>query len=126
MPEIWKLYLKHRRWLPKLGLFAAAAGFTYLFFINWCDWVYDCGCTFLWAGAAAHCNIHQPGPPDCPWCVRPELAGIAFFAALGSQAAIAFWPGALGWLRVLGSFVVSPLAAGAVGLVTGWAVGYWS
>lgn len=126
MPEIWQVPLKHRRWLLKLGLFSVAAAFTYLFFINWCDWVYGCGCTFLWAGAADHCNIHQPNPPHCPWCVRTDLSGIAFFVTLAAQAAVAGWPGALGWVRVVGSFVASPLAAGAAGLVIGWSVGYWS
>ena len=112
--------------LLKFGLFAAAAGFTGVFFINWCHLVYDCGCTFLWAGGAAYCNIQQAGPPDCPWCARSDLAAVSFFGTLGVQAAIALWPGPLGWKRAAATFAASPLTAAATGIVIGWATGYWA
>jgi hypothetical protein len=37
----------------------------------------------LWffAGAADHCNIHDPAPPNCPPCAN-MAAGAAFGAAL--------------------------------------------
>ncbi len=114
-----------RTTLYKLLLLAAAATFTGVFFINWCHLVYDCGCTFMWAGAADHCNIQTAGPPDCPWCARADLAGIAFFATIGAQAAVSLWPGGVGWKRILAAFVASPAVAGATGLVIGLQTGYW-
>lgn len=112
--------------LSKALLFAGGAGFTGVFFINWCHMIYQCGCTFLWAGAEAQCNIHQAGPPDCPWCARMDLAGLAFFSVLGAQAVVSFWPGKLRWLRVAGTFAASPLSAAVTGWLIGLYVGYWS
>jgi hypothetical protein len=111
--------------LGKLMLFGGAAGFTGVFFINWCHMVYQCGCTFLWTGGAVHCNIQQAGPPDCPWCARMDLASIAFFAVLGTQALVSFWPGPTKWVRVLAALAASPISAMAVGWIIGWYVGYW-
>jgi len=54
-----------------------------------CDLVFRCGCTWFFAGAADHCNIHDPAPPNCPPC-NDVAAGIAFGAALvGSGLAAA-------------------------------------
>lgn len=115
-----------RNTLFKVLLFAAAAGFTTVFFINWCHLIYDCGCTFVWAGAADQCNIQTPGPPDCPWCAREDLGAIAYFATLGAQGLVSLWPGGFGWRRALGAFGASPLVAYAVGLAIGLQSGYWS
>ncbi len=115
-----------RRSLFKLLLFAAAAGFTAIFFINWCNMVYNCGCTFIWAGFADHCNIQTAGPPDCPWCARGDLAAAAFFVTLGAQGLVSLWPGRLGRLRAIAAFAASPIAAGLAGLVIGLLTGYWN
>ncbi len=109
----------------KTALFVGAAAFTGVFFINWCHMAYQCGCTFLWAGGSEMCNINTPGAPDCPWCARADLAAIAFFATLGSQAAVAYWPGLLRWPRALLAFVASPLSAAITGRLIGLYVGYW-
>jgi len=114
------------RTLAKVGLFVAAIAFTGLFFINYCDFLYQCGCTFLWAGAAMECNIHNPHPPHCPWCVNTTAAGGALAFTVFAQAAVAFWPGPLNRMRALGVFVVSPAAAGAAGIAIGLATGYWT
>jgi hypothetical protein len=114
-----------KRLFAKALLFASAAGFTGVFFINWCHMVYQCGCTFMWAGGAAHCNIQQAGPPDCPWCARMDLASIAFFSVLGAQALVSFWPGRLRAIRVILAFAASPVSAAIVGWIIGWYVGYW-
>ena len=49
-----------------------------------CDAIYGCGCTWVFAGAAAHCNIHAPQPPHCPACTRllpgTALAGSLYLA----------------------------------------------
>ena len=115
-----------RRLLLKLLIFAAAGLFTAAFFINWCNWIYGCGCRSWWAGAAAHCNIQQPGPPDCPWCVHSDLAATALFTTLAVQALVGFWPGRLRWWRLPIALAASPLTAGAIGWVIGRMTGYWS
>ncbi|HUG54861.1 MAG TPA: hypothetical protein VMR21_14725 [Vicinamibacteria bacterium] len=46
-----------------------------------CDLLFRCGCTWVWAGAAAHCNIHNPHPPYCPVCTDTR-AGALFAAGL--------------------------------------------
>jgi hypothetical protein len=42
-----------------------------VFFLPFCGFVFGCGCSFLWSGALSHCNIHNPIPPNCPWCSGP-------------------------------------------------------
>jgi hypothetical protein len=46
-----------------------------------CDLAFGCGCTWFFAGAAEHCDIHDPAPPNCPPC-NDVGAGMAFGAAL--------------------------------------------
>jgi hypothetical protein len=54
-----------RFWLAYSALIALAA----VFVVPLCGWIYQCGCTFLWAGAERYCNIHHAEGPHCPWCV---------------------------------------------------------
>jgi hypothetical protein len=110
----------------KLGLFAVATAFTGVFFINWCNLIYQCGCTFLWAGAGAHCNVHAPQPPHCPFCVNTAAAGAAFGLTLMAQGAVSLWPGPLTRLRAIAAFVASPVVVTTAGAVLGLASGYWS
>ena len=63
----WKTIL-----LPELTIFAVIA----VFFLPACDLIYNCGCTHLWAGADTHCNIHNPAPPNCPFCSIPSSCAI--------------------------------------------------
>ena len=46
-----------------------------------CNLVFRCGCAWFFAGAAEHCDIRDPAPPNCPPCAG-MAAGIAFGAAL--------------------------------------------
>jgi hypothetical protein len=59
----------------------AAAALTAMTFHPLCNLVFRCGCAWFFAGAAAHCDIHDPAPPNCPPCAS-LAAGIAFSAAL--------------------------------------------
>lgn len=35
-----------------------------------CGWLFNCGCTWPWAGLDSHCNIHDESQQhQCPWCV---------------------------------------------------------
>ena len=114
-----------RRWLGNGAIFLVGAAFTSQFFIVWCDLIYNCGCTFEMLGGADHCNIQQPGPPDCPWCVDHTYGAIAFGTVLTAQAFAALGPGRPSWHRLVRTLLASPLAAGAAGIVIGLVSGYW-
>ena len=60
------------------GLEAGVAG-TYCWFFeriihnSYCDFIYDCHCTWTWAGGWDDCNVHNTeGKPKCPWCLARE------------------------------------------------------
>ena len=57
-----------------------------------CNLLFKCGCSWLWTTAAAHCNVHNPAPPHCPWCSH----------------------GALGYYLPYAGFMVGQFAAGAL------------
>jgi hypothetical protein len=59
----------------------AAAALVALTFHVACDAVFDCGCTWIFAGGEAHCDIQVAGPPDCPPCADWAI-GALFAAAL--------------------------------------------
>ena len=46
-----------------------------------CNLVFRCGCAWFFAGGAAHCDVNDPAPPNCPPC-SDALAGAAFSAVL--------------------------------------------
>ena len=46
-----------------------------------CNLVFRCGCVWFFAGGDAHCDVHDPAPPNCPPCTS-MLAGAAFAAAI--------------------------------------------
>ena len=60
------------------GLEAGVAG-TYCWFFeriihnSYCDFIYDCHCTWTWAGGWDDCNVHnKEGKPKCPWCMARQ------------------------------------------------------
>jgi hypothetical protein len=108
--------------------FAFAFLFTAVLFINFCAWFYACGCQSLWAGAAEHCNIHQPHAKHCPWCAIGTAGSMTVFGAIVlAQAAVSYRWRASGWpLRLLLSLAAFPVAGTVLGLLTGWWTGYWS
>jgi hypothetical protein len=53
-----------------------------------CDLYFDCGCLPLWSGGVEHCNIHDPAPPDCPWCNEVAFRGVAALILLGVAAGV--------------------------------------
>ncbi len=107
--------------------FLPAAVVACVFTIDFCNLVYRCGCRPLWAGAAAHCNIHTAGVKHCPWC---EI-GNEGFAAIGltilaTQAAAAFLPVTWSWrFRLLAALTAFPASGLVAALVVGLAKGYW-
>ena len=116
-----------RRFLPsKIALVGFAVGISYVFFIQLCDLLFNCGCRALWAGAAAHCNIHVFSPPHCPWCIRSSSYGWLSLGLIATaQVGLVFWPGSLGRNRIVAVFLAFPAVGVVAGLVVGFATGYW-
>jgi len=78
----------------RLALAAIVAGLaSAALFLPLCNLVYDCGCSWFFAGGSTHCNIHNPRPPHCPLCIGNPLDGLLFTAAVFSP----LW-GAFYWL----------------------------
>ncbi len=61
----------------RLVILAVALAGTAFTLLPICNAIFDCGCTWPMWGAADHCNIHHPGPPDCPLCTNWALGGLA-------------------------------------------------
>jgi hypothetical protein len=107
--------------------FAASFAVTCVFFINVCDWIFDCGCRSLWAGADAMCNVHLAGSRHCPICSR-GVPGYAAVMALVSapQLAASLWLPAGRTARLIVCLLLFPISMVLVGLLAGTIDGYWN
>jgi hypothetical protein len=65
----------------RLLVLALAGALTAVTGLPLCNAVFHCGCTWILAGADAHCDVHRPGPPDCPPCAN-WLWGALFFGGM--------------------------------------------
>jgi hypothetical protein len=85
-----------------------------------CHLVFECGCSWLWTTAAAHCNIHHSAPPHCPWCSHGALGYYLPYAGfiLGQFAAGAFV------YRVTGHLILALLTTLAAILPVGYLMGF--
>jgi hypothetical protein len=52
---------------PEVALFILLS----IFLLPMCGLIFQCGCSYLWSGKDQLCNIHDPAPPHCPWCIAP-------------------------------------------------------
>ena len=74
----------------------AAITLASLTFHPLCDLVFRCGCAWFFAGAADHCDIRDPAPPNCPPCAYfaaviafgLAIAGMWLAAARGMRAGL--------------------------------------
>lgn len=99
-----------RWWAP-----AIVAALTVVGAHPFCNLMFHCGCSAL--ALTAHCNIHAPAPPHCPWCAQPLWFALAAALALvGGGAAIA-----LLWRRT--TAILPSVSAGLVGVVAGGLAG---
>ena len=99
---------------------------TCLVFINVCDWIFDCGCHSLWAGADAMCNVHLANSPHCPICSRGIAGYIGIMAVVTApQLAASVWLPSSRLVRILLCLLLFPLGMLAVGLLAGTLDGYW-
>jgi hypothetical protein len=77
------------RWRRRAALAAITVALTAVTYHATCNAIFDCGCSWFFAGGRDTCDMHVPGPPDCPVCTN-VAAGLAFSAAL-----LAGWGGAV-------------------------------
>lgn len=63
-----------------------------IFLLPLCGFLFQCGCTYLWAGGVAHCNIYQADSPNCPWCHgSPGILFVSFLVIYGGQGFAIFY-----------------------------------
>ena len=110
----------------RLSPFAISFSITSLFFINFCNLIFRCGCKSLWAGADAACNIHAQHGHHCPWCSH-GTAGYAVVMILICLPQLAVSLLKRSWLvRTAIAVALFPLAGSGIALMFGWIDSYWS
>jgi hypothetical protein len=109
-----------------VAVFAIAV--TSVFFIDLCDLIFRCGCDHLWAGADAHCNIHNAHGPHCPFCSFGWAGyGITFAGIAVPQAVLAFRPRRWNLKRRFAAAVAAfPVIGSAQAVALGLFTGYWN
>jgi len=112
----------------KLAVYLGVFAFTALTAIQFCGWIFGCGCHAMWLDGAAHCNIHHKTGPHCPWCTHGGAGFvISMVPVFGAQAWAVFRAGDWGWKTRLGLALVSyPLVGGILGAIVAWVQGYWN
>lgn len=111
--------------------FALAAVGAGVLFVDVCGLIFDCGCTSVWAGGAALCNVNHASGPHCPWCVHPLAGATAMGGVLLAQAGLIYGPlpflaASVGlWGRLIAALLAFPLVAAVFGTVQGNWYGYW-
>ena len=107
-----------------------------------CGVLFNCGCTWPWAGLESHCNIHMPQVEhQCPWCVS-TLAGvlsvglavlIGFLISIKETKArheihdtvLAGWQRSKQSPRFIKRVVRGLIGFLVVAVATGWLSAYW-
>jgi hypothetical protein len=66
---------RHWPWLVELAfVFFASWGLNWLLHNPYCGEMFQCGCTWNFAGGWSRCNVHNAEGPHCPFCAaRKEL-----------------------------------------------------
>ncbi len=111
--------------------FAVVAVGAGVLFVDACGLVFDCGCTSLWAGGSALCNVHSATGPHCPWCAHPVAGATALFGVVFAQAGLIYGPLPVGFRsfglrgRFVAAMLAFPVVATALGLMHGTWYGYW-
>jgi hypothetical protein len=112
---------------PEFAIFVLLS----IFLLPLCNLIFQCGCSYLWAGADSHCNIHVPGKPDCPWCIAPfhnktlsllaqMIPFILIFAAACASSYLSRRKRSVSYVKQLAAGIAGGLV---VMLVTAWIYG---
>ena len=104
----------------RIGAASATAIIGLIVITPFCGLLFDCGCSWPWAGLESNCNFHMEGAAyHCPWCEYPV-------AGLGS-ALLAVCSGVLAPLLGLGrdeQVATRTLEGVAVFLIAGILLGW--
>ena len=110
----------------RFGPFAISFAATCVFFIDFCNAVFKCGCRSLWNGAAAACNIHATHGHHCPWCSH-GTAGYAIVMILLCAPQLAASMARWSFLARTGAAVAAfPVFGLGIALIFGWIDSYWT
>jgi hypothetical protein len=112
--------------LARFSPFAVSFAITSTFFINFCAWIFQCGCRSLWAGADAACNIHAMHSRHCPWCSHGLLGqALVMILLCAPQLAIAAFTPWNWTVRTLAATAAFPVSGLGVALAFGKFDEYW-
>ena len=95
-----------------------------------CDFVFNCGCTPVWLGGSATCELmplNVAPNAACPWCAMSTTTLTILVAGSwlgGILAGVGLHRLGLGWFSILGAFAVSALLLSGAALGTGIAQGF--
>ena len=113
-------------WLVRVAVVALGAALTHVFFVQFCDILFGCGCRALWAGADVACNVHNSQPPHCPWCLDGGVYGTGSFGAIiVVQIGLGASPGIGLAARAIAILAAFPVIGALAGLLAGLLTGYW-
>jgi len=66
--------------------------------LPFCNFLFRCGCTWMWKGGIKDCNIYKTGP-HCPWCIASSsVAWIPQWGSMLMMVAVAMAVRAI-WLQ---------------------------
>ena len=101
---------------------------TSVFFINFCNFVFRCGCKSLWNGAAEACNIHSSALHHCPWCSIGAWGAFGvWLMVVFLQSLLAFRLQQLAWIpHILVTLSAFPVIGGLLALAIGFSLSYWT
>ena len=114
------------KWVQRLLLFLIVGSISLALFKPFCNFLFHCGCEGFWAGGSAHCNVHTPGVPHCPFCATGNWGGILPKASiLIAQAIVMFAPFKLSKAsRVSLGILAFPVIGTIIGFLFHFFVGY--
>lgn len=106
---------------------AATMAVTFLFFINLCNAIYQCGCQSLWAGVARYCNIHTAGMRHCPWCSHGAMVYNSVLTLVLIPQLLVCWLPDWNWrTRFVVALLLFPIVGSLAAVAMGLADGYWA
>jgi hypothetical protein len=112
--------------LTRISPFLISFAVTCAFFINFCSWIFQCGCRSLWAGADMACNIHAMHGRHCPWCSHGHAGEAMIMLGLcAPQLAVVMFTRWSWMARTLAAIGMFPAAGSAIALIFGWIDSYW-
>jgi hypothetical protein len=110
----------------RISPFLISFAVTCTFFINFCSWIFQCGCRSLWAGAEMACNIHALHGRHCPWCSHGYAGdAVVMIGMCAPQLAVAMFTRWSWTARTLAAIGMFPAMGSVIALIFGRIDSYW-